>query len=108
MLIVTRETVDLEQCVEFARAAGLGGLGTWGGQEGTARRVSGGREQVPIELIWWTRAHAETQIDRLFAGQMSSTADALVHGVALRTTGLLAGWQDRLRIEAALSEPDPR
>jgi hypothetical protein len=97
MLIVTREPLELEDCFAFARAAGLEGLDTWGPQGGPARRVSGRREQVPVELIWWPRAHAETQIDRLLAGAMPSTADALVHGVPLRTTGLLAAWQDRLR-----------
>jgi hypothetical protein len=97
MLIVTREPLELEDCFRFARAAGLEGLDTWGPQGGPARRVSGRREQVPVELIWWPRAHAEMQIDRLLAGAMPSTADALVHGVPLRTTGLLAAWQDRLR-----------
>jgi hypothetical protein len=97
MLIVTREPLELEDCFGFAHAAGLEGLGTWGAQEGPARRVSGRREQVPIELIWWPREHAESRIDLLLAGEMPSTADALVHGVPLRTTGLLAAWQDRLR-----------
>jgi hypothetical protein len=97
MLIVTTEPLELEDCFELARAAGLEGRGTWGAQEGPARRVSGRREQVPIELIWWPREYAETRIDRLLAGEMSTTADALAHGVPLRTTGLLAAWQDRLR-----------
>jgi hypothetical protein len=97
MLIVTRESVELEDCFGLARAAGLEGLGTWGVQEGPARRVSGRREQVPIELIWWPRKYAETKVDQILAGEMSSTADALAHGVPLRTTGLLAMWQDRLR-----------
>jgi hypothetical protein len=52
---------------------------------------------VPIELIWWPREYADRQIDRLLAGEMSATADALVYGVPLRTTGLLAAWQQRLR-----------
>jgi hypothetical protein len=98
MLIVTSEPLELEECFAFAQAAGLEGLGTWGAQEGPARRVSGRRERVPIELIWWPREHAERQIDLLLAGEMSATADALAHGVPLRTTGLLAAWQDRLRV----------
>jgi hypothetical protein len=97
MLIVTSEPLGLEDCYGFARAAGLEGLGTWGVQESPARRVSGRREQVPIELIWWPRVYAEAQIDRLLAGEMSSTADALAHGLPLRTIGRLAAWQDRLR-----------
>jgi hypothetical protein len=58
--------------------------------------VSGYREGVPLELIWWPRGYAQAQIDALHAGQAPSTADALVHGVPLRTTGLLAAWQRRL------------
>jgi predicted nucleotidyltransferase len=96
MLVVTREPLELEECFALARVAGLEELGTWGPQGGPSRRVSGIREQVPIELIWWPREHADTQIDRLLTGEMSSTADALVHGVPLRTTGLLAASQDRL------------
>jgi hypothetical protein len=50
-----------------------------------------------VELIFWPRAFAASQIEALLAGQMSSTADALVHGTPLRTVGLLARWQDELR-----------
>jgi hypothetical protein len=34
----------------------------------------------------------------VFAGDQSGTADALVNGLALRTVGLLADWQERLRV----------
>jgi predicted nucleotidyltransferase len=101
MLIVTAEPRELEACFALARAAGLEELGTWGAQEGPARRVSGRRQQVPIELIWWPREYAESRIDLLLAGESASTADALVHGVPLRTTGLLSAWQDRLRLYPA-------
>jgi hypothetical protein len=97
MLVVTREPLELEECFELARAAGLEGLDTWGAQGGPARRVSGYREGVPLELIWWPREFAEARIDALFSGEVSSTADALAHGVPLRTSGLLASWQERLR-----------
>jgi hypothetical protein len=97
MLIVVSEPLELDDCFGLAEAAGLNGLGTWGVQEGPARRVSGHREQVAIELIWWPRDYAEKQIDRLLAGEMSTTADALAHGVPLRTTGRLAAWQHRPR-----------
>jgi hypothetical protein len=96
MLVVTSRPLDLEQCFGLARAAGLEGLGTWGGQRGPARRVSGTRDGVPIELIWWPRDHAHAQIEAAHAGGSPSTADALAHGVPLRTTGLLAAWQARL------------
>lgn len=97
MLVVVSEPLELDDCFGFAEAAGLDGLDTWGVQEGPTRRVSGRREGVPIELIWWPREYADRQIDRVLAGEMSATADALVHGVALRTTGLLEAWQQRLR-----------
>src|SRR4051794_25110544 len=83
MLIVTREPLELDDCFAFAHEAGLDGLDTWGVQGGPARRVSGHREQVPIELIWWPCDYATRQIDLLLAGEISSTADALAHGVPL-------------------------
>jgi hypothetical protein len=97
MLVVTRDPLELEDCFALARAAGLEGLDTWGADDGPARRVSGYRDQVPVELVWWPHAYAEARIDALLAGETPSTADALVHGVALRTGGRLAAWQERLR-----------
>jgi hypothetical protein len=97
MLVVTRDPLQLEECFDLARAAGLEGLDTWGARDGPARRVSGYREGVPLELIWWPRAFAEERVAALLAGEVSSTADALMHGVALRTNGLLGAWQERLR-----------
>jgi hypothetical protein len=97
MLIVTRRQLDLEDCFSLAAAAGLTGLDTWGQQGVPTKRVSGYRDGVPLELIWWSRAHAETAVDAIFAGDPSTTADALANGVALRTSGLLAEWQERLR-----------
>jgi hypothetical protein len=98
MLVVTREPLPLEHCFRLARAAGLDGLDTWGSRDGPARRVSGYRERVPLELVWWPREHAEARIDAVLAGDdASSSADALVYGVPLRTSGLLVAWQERLR-----------
>ena len=97
MLVVTREPLELDGCFALARAAGLEGLDTWGPQDGPARRVSGHRGGVPIELVWWPRAYADQRTDALLLGEMSSTADALAHGLPLRTSGLLAAWQERLR-----------
>src|ERR1041385_8605655 len=59
MLVVTRAPLELEECFGFAEAAGLEGLDTWGVQGGPSRRVSGRRERVPIELIWWPRENAD-------------------------------------------------
>jgi predicted nucleotidyltransferase len=97
MLVVTRELLELKDCFGLARSAGLDELGTWGVQGGPTRRVSGYLERVPLELIWWSRDYAEEQLDALLAGAMPSTADALAHGISLRTTGRLAVWQERLR-----------
>jgi predicted nucleotidyltransferase len=97
MLVVTREPLELEDCFGLARAAGLEGLDTWGAQGGPARRVSGYLDGEPLELVWWPREYTEERIEALLAGEMSSSADALVHGVPLRTTGLLTAWQGRLR-----------
>jgi predicted nucleotidyltransferase len=97
MLIVTRGELALEECFSLAAAAGLTDLGTWGEQGVPTKRVSGYRDGVPLELVWWSRAHAETAVDSIFAGAPSTTADAIAHGVALRTEGLLALWQERLR-----------
>jgi hypothetical protein len=97
MLLVTKEELTLGDCFSFAASCGLTSLGTWGQQGGPTKRVSGYCEGAPIELIWWSRAHAETAIDAIFTGDLSGAADAIAHGVALRTSGHLARWQDRLR-----------
>jgi hypothetical protein len=96
MLVVTHEPLELDECFRLAGAARLDGLDTWGPQDGPDRRVSGYREGVPLELVWWPRDFAETRIDALLAGTPSSAADALACGVSLRTSGLLAAWQERL------------
>ena len=98
MLIVTQGELDLDECFSLAAACGLTDLGTWGQQGGPTKRVSGYRDGAPIELIWWSRAHAESAIDAIFVNDLSATADALANGVSLRTTGLLAQWQERLRL----------
>jgi hypothetical protein len=97
MLIVAQGELDLGDCFSLAAACGLTDLGTWGPQGGPTRRVSGYRDGAPIELIWWSRAHAESAIDATFTVDLSATADAIANGIALRTSGLLAQWQDRLR-----------
>ena len=97
LLVVTPEQLELDDCFALAEACGLTRLGTWGRQGVPTKRVSGYRDGVPIELIWWSRAHAESAVDAVFTGEVSSTADALANGLALRTSGLLAQWQERLR-----------
>lgn len=97
MLVVTRGEPELDDAFVHAAACGLSGLGTWGPQGGPSTRVSGERDGVPIELIWWSRTHAEAAIEAVFDGELAGTADAVANGVALRTAGRVAAWQERLR-----------
>jgi predicted nucleotidyltransferase len=97
LLVVTRDEPDLEECFSLAASAGLSDLGTWGQQGVPTKRVSGNRDGAAFELVWWSHAHAESAVDAVFEGDTSTTADALAHGVALRTSGLLELWQKRLR-----------
>src|SRR3954453_15026294 len=97
MLLVTREELDLEDCFSLAADAGLTGLDTWGPQGVPTKRVSGYREGVPIELVWWSRAYADEMVDAIFAGNPGGSAEALANGLALRTSGLLGQWQERLQ-----------
>ena len=97
LLLVTSERLDLDECFEHARRAGLQGLGTWGPQGGETSRVFGYLEGVPIELIWWSRGVAEAAVAAVLAGEPSGSGDALANGVSLRTVGLLGDWQTRLR-----------
>jgi predicted nucleotidyltransferase len=96
MLIVTPGPTELAVCFEHARAAGLDELDTWGAQGTPTQRVSGFREDVPIELVWWSREYAESCIDAILLGDMQSAAEAIANGIALRTSGLLSRWQARL------------
>ena len=96
MLIVTPEPLELAACFEHARAAGLEELDTWGAQGTPTQRVSGFREGVPLELIWWSREYAESSIDAILLGDTSSAADAIANGIPLRTSGALSRWQVRL------------
>jgi predicted nucleotidyltransferase len=88
MLLVTAAELSLEECFELASAAGLEQLSTWGPQDVPTRRVFGYFDGVPVELIWWSRAHAESA----FAG----SGDAIVHAVPLRTAGDLGRWRAEL------------
>jgi predicted nucleotidyltransferase len=90
MLVVTEEQLSLEEAFELARRAGLEERDSWGDPATPTRRVFGYLDSRPVETIWWSRELAE----ELFA--RGGSAEALANGVALRTSGLLAGWQERL------------
>ena len=68
MLIVSPGDLELDECFELAADAGLTDLGSWGPQGQPTKRVSGYREGIPIELIWWSRAQAEEAVEAVFAG----------------------------------------
>jgi predicted nucleotidyltransferase len=90
MLVVTEEQLSLEEAFELARRAGLEERDSWGDPATPTRRVFGYLDGRPVETIWWSRELAE----ELFA--RGGSEEALANGVALRTSGLLAGWQERL------------
>lgn len=96
MLLVTSEPLELEECFEHARAAGLEQLDTWGAQGTDTKRVFGYRDGVPIELIWWSREPAEQSVAAIVAGEPSGSGDALANGITVRSAGLLEDWQRRL------------
>ena len=97
LLVVTAEELDLGTCFALAAASGLEDVATWGREDAATRRVPGRREGVPVELIWWARAAAESAVDAVFDGGVSATAEANANGAALRTAGSIARWQERLR-----------
>jgi len=97
MLVVTSEPLELEECFDHAREIGLKHLDTWGPQGTDTKRVFGYLEGIPIELVWWSRDFAEKSVAGILAGEPSGSGDALANGVALRSSGLLEGWQERLR-----------
>jgi predicted nucleotidyltransferase len=90
MLCVTERALSLEEAFELARSAGLEGRESWGDPSTPTRRVFGYLDAEPVETIWWSRELAE----ELFAS--GGSAEAIANGVALRSSGLLAHWQERL------------
>jgi hypothetical protein len=96
MLLVSEVPLDLAECFDLARRMGLTDLESWGVQGTEVSRVFGYFEQVPVETIWWSRTYGERSVAASLAGERSAAAEALVNGVALRSTGLLDEWQARL------------
>ncbi|HKN63423.1 MAG TPA: hypothetical protein VJV76_03725 [Gaiellaceae bacterium] len=90
MLVVTEEQLSLEDAFELARRAGLERRDSWGDPSTPTRRVFGYLDGRPVETIWWPRELAE----ELYA--TGGSAEALANGVTLRTSGLLARWQEQL------------
>ena len=90
ILCVTERPLSLEEAFELAARAGLEERESWGDPSTPTRRVFGYLDGQPVETIWWSRELAE----ELF--HSGGSAEALANGVALRTSGLLERWQERL------------
>jgi hypothetical protein len=90
MLVVTEEPLSLAEAFELAGRAGLEERDTWGDPSTPTRRVFGYVGGQPVETIWWSLELAD---ERFASG---GSAEALAGGVPLRTSGLLADWQERL------------
>jgi predicted nucleotidyltransferase len=90
MLVVTEEPLSLATALELARGVGLEERDSWGDPSTPTRRVFGYLDGQPVETIWWSRELAE----ELFSA--GGSAEALANGLPLRTSGLLARWQEQL------------
>jgi predicted nucleotidyltransferase len=92
MLVVTTGELTLAEAFELAAAAGLEDRDSWGDPSTPTRRVHGYLDGQSVETIWWSRDFAEEHYDQPGSDQ------ALLHGVALRTSGLLERWQEQLAV----------
>jgi len=92
MLVITEEQLSLEQALEFARRAGLEERDSWGDPATPTRRVHGYLDGQSIETVWWSREFAEEHFDAPGSDQ------AILHGVAMRASGLVGRWQERLAV----------
>ena len=90
LLCVTETQLSLDSAFELVARAGLESRDSWGNPATPTRRVFGYLDGQPVETIWWSRELAE----ELFAA--GGSAEAIANGVALRTSGLLARWQEQL------------
>ena len=96
LLLVPVEHVGLEAAFAMAGDAGLQQPDP-GRASNTDQAGVGDGDGAPLELSFWPRDYAESSVDALLAGEPSSAADALAHGIPLRTLGVLGGRQQRLR-----------
>ena len=98
MLIVTRGRARARRTA--SRSPPPVGSPTSGRGAGRACRRSVSRATATAPRSSSSGGRARTPRRRstpIFAGDLSATADAIANGVALRTSGLLAQWQERLR-----------
>ena len=71
MHVVTSGEPELEECFSLAAACGLATLerGAGRGSRRSASRAPG--TAFGVDLVWWSRGHAETAVDGIFAGNPS-------------------------------------
>ncbi len=103
MLVVSEQLPGVDECAALARAAGLVDVETWTPPVTGAWSIGGRVDLTPVQLVWWSRAYVEERLRAILAAEIVDhlrlqTAEALAHGVPLRTSGGLAAWQDRLRV----------
>jgi predicted nucleotidyltransferase len=100
MLVVSADLPAYDDAAAAAEAAGLDRVDTWVRRDAPARHLGGTFEGQAVELVWWSRAFADERVRAILACEVLDgrilTADALAHGVAMRTEGALADWQERL------------
>lgn len=102
LLLVAEELPPLSEAATAARAAGLQVFDEGALPTGEAWWLGASFEDAFLELIAWSSARAEERIGGILAGEMVDharirTAEAVAHGLALRTSGAIAGWKERLR-----------
>jgi hypothetical protein len=90
----------LEDCEAFARAAHVQRTDSWSGEDHVV--IAGRAEGRPVELVWFPVPAVERLLDQAFAGELVDhgrlrIAEALEHGIGLRSDGRLAEWQRRLQ-----------
>ncbi|HVP74886.1 MAG TPA: nucleotidyltransferase domain-containing protein, partial [Gaiellaceae bacterium] len=91
MLVVAEDLPGRDECEACSRAVGLEAIALWSRPESAdSHLVSGRLGGVAVELVWWSRAYAEERVGAIAAGAIHDdrilTADALVHGLPLRTS----------------------
>ena len=102
LLVVVAELPPLEACVRAAESAGLREVTTWAPAEAPVYWSGGFVEDEFVELIWWSREYVDERVRAIAAAEIVDphrlkTAEALVHGIALRGDGL-GTWQSQLAV----------
>ena len=69
MLLVTRDQLDLDTCFELARPPVSSGSARGGRRDPRPPASPGYFEEIPFELIWWSREYADASINARVAGR---------------------------------------